>query len=156
MLSMHSTSSSLGLVKVDEGVYYAKEPFSEFSASDFHFLEVKALESIKKRSRICFHSHNDPVHIMLIALNFDSDIDIHMHPNKDEYFQILKGAADVVFFDSKGNKIKSISLGLAEGSIFCKVPSGFYHKVVPLSEFVIFIETTHGPFDSNDTVYIGR
>ena len=92
---------------------------------------------------------------MTIILGKESYIRPHKHEGKTESFHIIEGKLSVVFFDEKGEIQKTIRMGPSNSGLtfFYRLAKCCYHAVIPESEYVIFHETTNGPFNIKDTKY---
>ena len=109
-----------------------------------------------KRARYCLHADaDDKIHQMVIAVLRDSYVAPHRHLDKCESFQMIKGELEVVLFDAKGVETQRIALGEpGSGKPFLMRHSGEqWHTVLTLSEVVVFVETTTGPFRREATQY---
>ena len=109
-----------------------------------------------KRARFCLHRNDDDaVHEMIIVLHKDSYIRPHKHVSKTESFHIIEGELLLVFFDDSGKVIRRIIMGQKEGgkTFAYRLSAELWHTVIPLSEFVVFHETTNGPFIREDCIF---
>ena len=116
-------------------------------------LKQAAAESPLRRSRLCLHRTNeDTVQEMILALCRDVLFRPHRHRNKSESFHIIEGDLVVLLFNDEGHVIRAIHMGPpGSGHVMCYrlcVPT--WHAILPRSEFVVFHETTVGPFKSHD------
>ena len=113
------------------------------------FLKKRASSSLRRRARLCAHEKpTDSVHEMIIALRKGAYIAPHKHRNKAESFHVLEGRLDVVVFNDEGKIQDVVQMGdYASGlPFFYRRRDGAIHTVVVRSPFVIFHETTNGPF----------
>ena len=112
-------------------------------------LKQAAAESPLRRSRLCLHrNNNDHVQEMVIALCKDVLFRPHRHMKKSESFHIIEGELYVLIFDDNGKIIRTIHMGPpGSGRMFCyRLSRSAWHAILPRSEYVIFHETTDGPF----------
>ena len=112
-------------------------------------LKDAAAASTLRRSRLCLHlSNDDAVQEMIIALCRDVLFRPHRHTNKSESFHIIEGELDVIVFDAHGNVERSIHMGPpGSGATYCyRLSTSAWHAILPRTEFVVFHETTAGPF----------
>lgn len=112
-------------------------------------LKRAAAESPLRRSRLCLHRNNeDHVQEMVIALCKDVLFRPHRHMKKSESFHIIEGELYVLIFDDNGRIIRTIHMGPpGSGRMFCyRLSMSAWHAILPQSEYVIFHETTDGPF----------
>ncbi len=116
-------------------------------------LRRRALQSPKRRARICAHQSTDaPVHEMVIALAGGCYIRPHKHTAKSESFHMIDGELDIVLFDDDGQVIRTIPLS-PQGTFFYRNDASTFHTVIVRSAVAIFHETTKGPFVPSDTTY---
>ena len=117
-------------------------------------LKRAASESPLRRSRLCLHRNNDDhVQEMVIALCKDVLFRPHCHLRKSESFHMIEGELYVLIFDGKGEIIRTVHMG-PPGSgrrFFYRLNVSAWHAILPRSEYVIFHETTDGPFKPHDT-----
>ncbi len=116
-------------------------------------LKAAAAASPLRRSRLRMHlSSEDPVQEMIIALCSDVLFRPHRHHDKSESFHIVEGNLYVLVFDETGNVIRTVHMGPpGSGRDYCyRLCKPAWHAIVPGSEFVVFHETTVGPFIQGD------
>ena len=132
-------------------VYRHKGTTPTLSNSDLEFLIAKAKKSDKKRARICFHSSDqEPIHEMAIALCNGTNLPPHRHKSKYESFTVLEGEATLILFDQDGKVSSQVLLGACQQR-FARIPPMTYHTLEVTSEVFVLIETTQGPFLTNDS-----
>lgn len=139
-----------------EEVWVTESPLTYVSAEEIRTLKERAAATAKQRMRICAHpDSSDRLHEMLIVLTGKTYIRPHKHTNKSESMHIIEGLADAVFFDDAGKVSEIISLGdYASGKPFYyRIAEPRYHTLLIRSEFLVFHETTNGPFNRADTTF---
>jgi len=135
-------------------IFYSDGNFRAVNSTDISFLKESALKSNQKRSRICFHADaSDLQQEMLIAAHKSSYIRPHKHTEKTETLTIIEGACDALLFDATGNLINKFPMTCASerGCFFYRMPPKYFHSLIIQSEWLIFLETTIGPFNKNNT-----
>lgn len=140
--------------QVSPEVYYSDGRFLSVSHADIAFLRDAASASPRKRCRLCFHeSQHSPQQEMLIVMHRDAYVRPHLHRGKVETFSVIEGACDALLFDDEGNVTQSISMSPAAegGAFFYRMPPGLFHTMIFRSEWLVFLETTIGPFDATST-----
>ncbi|MGQ0683671.1 WbuC family cupin fold metalloprotein [Bradyrhizobium sp.] len=113
-------------------------------------LKEKALEAPRLRCRLCFHESADAAQQeMLIVMNRASYVRPHRHLGKVETLTVVEGTCDALLFDDAGNVTETIAMSPAgtRGCFFYRMPSGIFHTLIFRSEWLVFLETTIGPFD---------
>ncbi len=136
-------------------VFHTHETLLKVCASDIAILKEKAMANDRKRIRLCCHRNvSDSLHEMLIIHVKDAYVRPHKHLNKSESLHILEGSADVVLFDEYGLVTKVISVGeFSSGrKFYYRMVTPHYHTLIIHSDFLVFHETTKGPFEKSDTI----
>lgn len=145
-----------GYNKINDEVYYACESNFSLSSENIKFLVNVAINSERKRARICIHKENEShLHEMFIAKLKDTFVRPHQNHNKCKSFEVLDGEMDLVIFDNNGvisDVIKLMSYGENE-CFFYRITDTCYHTVIIKSDYAIFKETITGPFKNSDTIY---
>lgn len=119
-------------------------------------LKQAAEQSPLRRARVCLHVENDSaVQEMILVLCQDVLFRPHRHLNKTESFHIIEGELDVIVFDPDGKPIRTLRMGPpGSGRTFCyRLNSSLYHALLPRTPFVVFHETTAGPFRKDDAQF---
>lgn len=113
-------------------------------------LKTAAATSAKRRARLCFHSDPQAAQQeMLIVMNRSSYVRPHRHLNRVETLGVIEGCADALLFDESGllTTVLPMSAPAAGGAFFYRMPPGIFHTLLFRSEWLVFVETTVGPFD---------
>ncbi|MFB0566232.1 MAG: WbuC family cupin fold metalloprotein [Candidatus Aminicenantaceae bacterium] len=153
---MDSRELGIDLREVTEEVLFTRDPITKVDRKVIEFLKAKAFENRRKRIRLCTHvSVNDSVHEMLIVHSKGSYVRPHKHLKKSESFHVIEGKLKVIIFDESGNIIEVISMGdySSGDAFFYRIQESRFHTVIPISGFVVFHETTKGPFLRKDTLF---
>lgn len=142
--------------KINNEVYYSQDLIVKVSANDINFLKLKAAKNSRKRVRLCAHNDIlDSLHEMLIIHARNNYVQPHQHLFKSESFHIIEGRLLVVIFDEKGQIVEVIEMGdISSNDIFYyRLSKNLFHTIIPLTEWVVFHETTKGPFLREETVF---
>jgi len=137
-------------------VFRHEEEILEVRADWLDRLKRAAAESPLHRARLCLHlSTDDTVQEMLIAICRNLLFQPHRHLRKTESFHIIEGDLYVLIFDDRGEVIRAIHMGPpGSGRVFCyRLNASRYHAILPRSPFVVFHETTAGPFRTNEAQF---
>ena len=137
-------------------VLYSVVPITTTDRSDIDVFKQLSSGNPRKRVRLCTHaSPEDRLHEMLIVHERNAYVRPHKHPGKTESTHIIEGLVDVVVFDDEGRIERVIRMGdYANGGIFFyRMASPVFHTLIIRSDFLVFHETTNGPFDREDTVF---
>jgi cupin fold WbuC family metalloprotein len=120
-------------------------------------LKAQAESNLRKRTRFCLHKDlTDKLHQMVIALSQKGYVRPHKHPNKIESFHIIEGALMLFIFDDQGKIIERFKMGEKGGGdcFVCRIEKGYWHTLVPITDFVVVHEITNGPFtNTNNSVF---
>lgn len=146
----------MNIKEINQEVFFIEEDITNLSSKEIEFLKTKAACSKRGRARLCIHlSVESSLHEMLIALSKKTYVRPHKHLGKGESFHIIEGNLKIVIFDDQGNISKTISMGdyRSGNKFYYKLSKSCFHTVIPLSDFVVFHETTNGPFKREDTIY---
>jgi len=145
----HVATPDRSFVAVAPEVFYSDGAFLAVSCRDVDFLKSAALASPRRRARLCFHSSPvDAQHEMLIVMHRDSYVRPHRHFSKVETLGIVEGTCEALLFDADGHLVEKLSMTPPPqgGAFFYRMPPGQFHSLLFSSEWVVFIETTVGPF----------
>jgi cupin fold WbuC family metalloprotein len=140
----------------NEEVLYTDESIIKVKSQDINQLKNQAALNKRKRIRLCTHRDTtDRIHEMLIILPRSTYIRPHKHLNKIESFHIIEGSANVIIFNEKGDIINVIPMGnyASERNFYYRISDPYYHTVYIITDFLVFHETTNGPFKRSDTVF---
>ena len=147
---------NLGLRRESAEVYYAAGAVTRADAAVVDFLRSEAALTPRLRCRLCLHSSPEArQHEMLIVMHRDSFIAPHCHVGKDETLLVLEGEAAAPLFDENGNVTEVVALGPPGSgrSFFYHMPAGIFHGLRIESEWLVYVETTLGPFRRQSTVF---
>lgn len=142
--------------EVNEEVLYTDDIITCVTQRDIETLKAKASCNKRKRVRLCSHRNiNDAVHEMLIVHCRDIYVRPHKHIDKSESFHIIEGRLNVIIFDDLGKIYKVINMGeyLSGKCFYYRLSDNYFHTLIPQSEFVVFHETTSGPFQKKNTKF---
>lgn len=134
-------------------VFYNDEDIVCVGAEWVEKLKSAAAASPLRRSRLRLHIDNsDAVQEMVIALCRDARFRPHRHQGKSESFHMIEGDLYVLVFDDTGRVIRTVHMGPpGSGRQYCyRLCRPTWHAIVPISELVVFHETTAGPFVQGD------
>jgi len=97
----------------------------------------------------------ESLHEMFVIYSSETFVRPNKHVGKDESIFVMRGEADFLFFDDRGDVIKVVEMGeVASGkAYFCRVPEGIYHTIIMRSPEVVLFEATPGPFNPAETEY---
>lgn len=147
---------SMKLREINEEVLYADEPIVRIDNSALEDLKDRAKKNKRKRIRICSHIDvDDKVHEMLIVHTQDTYVRPHKHLGKSESFHIVEGVANVIIFTDTGTIRDIVELGDSTSgrNFYFRINQPFYHTLQITSKFIVFHESTSGPFNRSDTVF---
>ena len=135
--------------------FFHNKDIIEVTSNLIEKLKEAANQDPLKRARFNLHKspHQDKLHEMVIVLHKDTYVRPHKHYQKTESFHIIEGSLIVVFFNDNGeiiNKVKMSENG-SKYPFMYRLSNELWHMVIPLTEFVIFHETTNGPFIKEET-----
>jgi cupin fold WbuC family metalloprotein len=137
-------------------VYYSDAAI--VTADDNVIAELKriAAQNPRLRSRLC--THPDPssgLHEMLIVHHREAYVRPHKHFAKPESFHVIEGTARVVIFENDGAIRDVLDMApYGQGKLcYYRMPDEVFHSIHITSEWLVFHETTSGPFDPSRTAF---
>jgi cupin fold WbuC family metalloprotein len=138
-----------------EEVLYTDQTITCVDRPFLEMLKTRAMETERKRIRLCTHANlEDGLHEMLIVLHRDTYVPPHAHQGKSESYHLIEGGLDVVIFQDDGTPDLVIPLSVdGQGGFYYRLSEQRFHTVLVKSEWVVFHETTNGPFRRENTVF---
>lgn len=137
-------------------VYYSDDAL--VTADDATIAELKRIAAAnpRLRSRLC--THPDPssgLHEMLIVHHRQAYVRPHRHFGKPESFHLMEGTARVVIFEDDGQIRDVLEMAPYGQDKLCyyRMPDETFHTILITSEWLVFHETTAGPFDPSGTAF---
>lgn len=137
-------------------VMYSKDVLTTLDQSNIQYFKVLSAKNSRKRVRLCAHPNQcDQLHEMFIVHEKSTYVRPHKHLGKSEATHIIEGLVDFVLFDDHGQIERVISMGdYASGKPFYyRMATPIFHTLIIRSEFLVFHETTNGPFNRSDTIF---
>jgi cupin fold WbuC family metalloprotein len=137
-------------------VYYSDDAI--VTADDAIIAELKriAAQNPRLRSRLCTHPDpSSPLHEMLIVHHRQAYVRPHKHLGKPESFHLIEGTARVVIFDDAGQISDVLDMApYGQGkACYYRMPDEVFHTILITSDWLVFHETTAGPFDPSRTAF---
>lgn len=137
-------------------VYYCDDALVTVDDTTIAELKRIAAGNPRLRSRLC--AHPDPasdLHEMLIVHHRDAYVRPHMHIGKPESFHVMEGTARVVIFEDDGRIRDVLDVAPYGRGALCyyRMPEKVFHALLITSEWLVFHETTAGPFDPSRTAF---
>ena len=143
------------LRQLNKEVYFVTDPDAKVGHQDIEFLKRKAAENERKRVRVCVHkTMDDPVHEMILVLAKDAYAMPHKHLKKIESYHIIEGVADAIIFDEEGHITDMTRVGdyASRLMLYYRIAQPCYHTFLIRSDFLVFHETTNGPFEKSEMI----
>jgi cupin fold WbuC family metalloprotein len=112
----------------------------------------RARRAPQRRSRVLLHpDSDDSLHEMLIALPEESCDVPHINFKSGKSFHVVHGAMAVMLFSDDGTQLTVCRLeaGTSDVGRMVRLNRPYWHTIIPLSDYVVFIETIIGPFEGN-------
>ncbi|WP_315758407.1 MULTISPECIES: WbuC family cupin fold metalloprotein [unclassified Bradyrhizobium] len=138
------------LREVSPEVLYSDGGFLAVDDRIVQLLKNKAAKSPRRRCRLCFHASSDDLQQeMLIVMHRSSYVRPHRHLRRSETLAVIEGNCETLLFDEDGQLTERLPMSAAAegGRFFYKMPPGIFHTLIFRSEWLVFLETTIGPFD---------
>jgi len=137
------------LKDVSPEIIYSDGGFLAAGDEIVSLLKNRAGKSPRRRCRMCFHANPDALQQeMLIAMHRTSYVRPHRHLEKAETLTVIEGNCDAIVFDGRGTVIEVLAMSppAGGGSFFYRMPAGTFHTLMFRSDWLVFLETTIGPF----------
>jgi len=136
----------------------------EVNQKDILILDRVWIDRIKKiasknysgKYRTCIHkSEKDNVHEMLIVHTSGAYVRPHKHRNNGESLQFIEGVGTAIIFNEDGSIKQAFKVGdqFSDNTFYYSMGKDLFHMLIIESEFLIFKETTKGPFIRNNTIF---
>ena len=106
--------------------------------------------------RTCIHkSEKENVHEMLIVHSSDTYVRPHKHRINGESLQFIEGEGTVIIFNDDGSIKQVFKVGdpSSDNTFYYRMGKDLFHMLIIESEFLVFKETTKGPFIRENTIY---
>jgi len=142
--------------RINSEVYYATDSIIKLGKRDIEILKENAGSNKRQRSRLCTHRDiNDKLHEMFIVHRKNTYVRPHKHLHKSESLHVIEGSAYMIVFDEFGKivELANISDYSSGHKFYYRMGSPYYHTLFILSDFMVFHETTNGPFKKSDTIF---
>ncbi len=143
-------------LRVNEEVYYSQEEISLIDNQIIENLLDLAQQNENRRVRLCLHKKiTDNSHEMVIVHLRDCYVRPHKHLNKTESIHVLAGEAKILLFSEKGLIMQQFEMGdITSGKpFFYRLDTSKYHSLIVTSDYLVFKETTEGPFIFENTLF---
>ena len=137
-------------------VLYPETDVVVVDASDLKELKRLALLNPRQRIRLCVHrSQSNRLHEMFIVHTRDCYVRPHKHLGKAESMAVLEGEVDVVLFHEDGTIRQVIRMGEPNSgkAFYHRLSEPIYHTLLIRTDFLVFHESTEGPFLRKMTVF---
>ena len=136
----------------------------EINQEDMVLLDKAWINRIKKlaqknssgKYRTCIHkSEKENVHEMLIVHSSDTYVRPHKHRINGESLQFIEGVGTAIIFNEAGSIKQAFKVGdqFSDNTFYYKMEKDLFHMLIIESEFLVFKETTKGPFIRENTIY---
>lgn len=113
---------------------------------------ARARNSPRRRARVLLHPRReDSLHEMLIALPRESCDVPHINFKSGKSFHVMQGEMSLMLFADDGSEVLPCRLGASLIPLrrMIRLNRPCWHTIVPLTDYVVFIETIIGPFTGN-------
>jgi cupin fold WbuC family metalloprotein len=140
----------------NEEVLYSNSLVTSVDQAQIEHIKQLSFNNQRNRIRLCTHlDKTNSLHEMLIIHKKNTYIRPHKHIGKSESTHIIEGLVDVILFNEDSKIDRVISMGdYASGKTFYyRLAEPIFHMLIIRSDFLIFHETTNGPFECADTFF---
>lgn len=110
----------------------------------------KAIKSSRKRMNYNFHANGaDLLQRMLNAIEPETYLPPHRHPEKVEVFLLLRGRVKTLFFNDSGEITEVRELNPINGEYGVEIPAGIWHTILVEESGSVIYEIKEGPYIPN-------
>jgi cupin fold WbuC family metalloprotein len=138
--------------ELSAAVEVATSPFVVVDEALIDRTIARARNSPHRRARVLLHpGQEDSLHEMLIALPRESCDIPHINFKSGKSFHIVRGEMAVMLFPDDGSEVLPCRLGASptDPRRMVRLNKPTWHTIIPMSDYVVFIETIIGPFTGN-------
>ena len=138
-----------GWTEPTPGVFYTDDTVVRADAETVAFLKSAATVNPLRRARLCAHPAPDAAqHDMIIVSHSSTYVPPHRHLRKSESFLVLEGRVTAILFAEDGGVTRAFDLAPVDSgeTFFYRMPPGQFHSQVILDDWLVFVESTMGPF----------
>jgi cupin fold WbuC family metalloprotein len=139
-----------GFRRISPEIVYADDGLVVATPEVVAMLRDMAAQAPRRRARLCAHPDSEAgQQEMLIVMGGDGYVRPHRHFGKSETFTVLEGEVDALIFEEDGALREVIAMRPfgADGAFFYRMPAGVFHSLRYRTPWLVFLETTAGPFD---------
>lgn len=144
------------LIHLNDEVEINKSDFITIDQAWIDRIKIIAKNNGSGKFRTCIHkSKEDNVHEMLVAHTSKTYVRPHKHRINGESLQIIEGEATSIVFNEDGTIKHAFNVGDPSSckTFYYSMKKSVFHMLYIHSDFLIFKETTKGPFIRNDTIF---
>ncbi|MDR0895494.1 MAG: WbuC family cupin fold metalloprotein [Prevotellaceae bacterium] len=101
------------------------------------------------RLRMNYNLHESlsaPIQRLLNALEPDTYLPPHRHPDKTETYLMVRGSLLAFFYDDQGNVTEWAHLSHAAENYGLEIPANTWHSIISLEPGTIIFEVKAGPY----------
>lgn len=134
-------------------VIFNKDNIIKIDNKKIQELKRRVLENPSGKIRLCLHKNiQESLHEMIIVHRKGVYVRPHKHTRKAESFHIIEGSFFLIVFDENGKEIEKILISKKQrrNNFLCRLDRNIWHMIIPISDFVVFHETTKGPYTVKD------
>lgn len=138
--------------ELSAAVEVAKTPFVVVDEALIDRTIARARNAPNRRARVLLHpGQEDSLHEMLIALPRESCDVPHINFKSGKSFHIVRGKLAVMLFADDGSEVLPCRLGASptDSRRMVRLNRPCWHTIIPMTDYVVFIETIIGPFTGN-------
>lgn len=107
----------------------------------------KAIENSRKRMNYNFHANGEEIlQRMLNAIEPETYLPPHRHPEKVEIFLLLRGKVKTIFFNDIGEITEVRELNPINGEYGVEIPAGIWHTILVEESGSVIYELKEGPY----------
>ena len=119
------------------------------------FQLIKFSKEINKDNiRICMHSSKkDKIQNMINVIYKHKLVETHKHIYKDEIYHLIMGKMRIKIYN-KNKCVRNIIID--KENFLLRLKKNTFHKILPITNYVVFHEIRMGTFKKNDSIFLNR
>lgn len=120
-----------------------------FDKKTLNDLCMEASTSPRKRKNLNLHpTLEDPVQKLFIAMQKDSYVRPHRHPQKEktELFLSVQGKLAALIFNNDGTIAERIEFSANGDAVGAEIKPDTWHTIIALEDSAVFFEVKQGPY----------
>ena len=146
------------LKKKNSRVYYTAKKNFQISNKNIDLIKKLLIYKNQTIFRICFHKSNkDHINEMLIMVKGRFLNKPHKQKKSSVSYHLLSGNMRINLHNNKGKIVKKYILGEKKNNLkLLRLDANIFRSLFCSGKFTIFMETSCGPYNDSDTIWLKK